>query len=448
MVAQKLINNPDDLIAQLVEGMVSAHPRHLTVRGQTGRAIVALHGPRAGKVGIVVGGGSGHEPAFAGYVGKGLADAAALGNVFASPSPAQIIDAGFAADGGVGVLFLYGNYTGDVMNFTMAAEQMAQHGIVARSFVTTDDIASAALDRMHERRGIAGNFFVFKIAGAAADLGGTLEQVEAAARAANAAVRTMGVALSACSMPQTGRANFNIPEGEMEIGMGIHGEPGIARVAAESADAVVDRLLLPILDELAVQRGDRVAVLVNGLGATTLMELYLLHRRVAQILDARGVQIHQSWVGEYCTALEMAGASVTILRLDGELTGWLDHPCDTPALRVAAAGPAPALPPAVAPRSVQPAQVQPALVQSDLIGTGSITPAVFRAMMAAAAARIDAQRDALCALDGALGDGDHGAYGANQPAQRARRGGGLATGGPTRRTRTGRRCRAVAGADP
>ena len=171
---KKLINDPDDLIAELIEGIISAHPNHLTVQGKTSRAIVAINGPRDGKVGIVVGGGSGHEPAFAGYVGKGLADAAPLGNIFASPSPTQIMDAGFAADGGAGVLFLYGNYTGDVMNFVMAEESMAKQGVVARSFVTTDDVASAPADKSNERRGIAGNFFVFKVAEAAADLNLTL----------------------------------------------------------------------------------------------------------------------------------------------------------------------------------------------------------------------------------------------------------------------------------
>lgn len=404
---QKLINDPDDLIAQLIEGMVSAHPNQLRVEGETGRAIVALNGPRDGKVGIVVGGGSGHEPAFAGYVGKGLADAAPLGNIFASPSPAQIMDAGFAADGGSGVLFLYGNYTGDVMNFGMAEDGMAKHGVTARSFVTTDDIASAPADKSEERRGIAGNFFVFKVAGAAADLGGSLEEVVAAAKRANDATRTMGVALSSCSMPQTGKANFDIPEGEMEIGMGIHGEPGIARIPAETADAVADRLLSPILEELEVAEGDDVAVLINGLGSTTLLELYLLHRRVAEVLRRRRVNIHQSWVGEYCTSLEMGGASVTVIKLDDDLTRWLDHPCDTPALAVGAPVAADQnhdRPKALRQRSV----TSDTPIRGDLIATGPVTSAIFRQMMAASAAAIYAQRDFLCELDGAVGDGDHG----------------------------------------
>ncbi|MDF1775489.1 MAG: dihydroxyacetone kinase subunit DhaL [Rhizobiaceae bacterium] len=407
-MSKKLINDPDDLIAELIEGMVSAHPDHLTVEGETGRAIVARNGPRDGKVGIVVGGGSGHEPAFAGYVGKGLADAAPLGNIFASPSPAQIMDAGFAADGGAGVLFLYGNYTGDVMNFGMAEEAMAKQGVVARSFVTTDDVASAPRDKIDERRGIAGNFFVFKVAGAAADMGASLEAVEAAAKRANDATRTMGVALSACSMPQTGKANFEIPDGEMEIGMGIHGEPGIARVPAEAADAVTDRLLHPILGELALNPGDRVAVLVNGLGSTTLLELYLLHRRVAEVLKARQIDIHHSWVGEYCTSLEMGGASVSLMKLDDDLINWLEHPCDTPALRVGAEEAARGETTNRTQRTRKQVDRESKVSKHDLIATGTITPKVFRRMMAASAQAIFTQRDHLCELDGAVGDGDHG----------------------------------------
>ncbi|ETX30822.1 dihydroxyacetone kinase subunit DhaL [Roseivivax isoporae] len=404
---RKLINDPDTLIEDLIEGMVSAHPDLLHVEGGTGRAIVARNGPRDGKVGIVVGGGSGHEPAFAGYVGRGLADAAPLGNIFASPSPAQIADAGRAADGGAGVLFLFGNYTGDVMNFGMAAEDMAREGVPARCFVVTDDVASAPADRAGERRGIAGDFFVFKVAGAAADRGLDLDAVEAAAARANAATRTMGVALSACVLPQTGRPNFDLPVGQMEIGMGIHGEPGIERGPAEGADAVADRLLEPILEELRLGAGDRVAVLVNGLGSTSLLELYLLHRRVAAVLSARDVAIHRSWVGEYCTSLDMEGASVTLMRLDADLEAWLDHPCKTPALRVGEPGPqATARPRRAAARPA--ARTARAVDRAALKSGGDLGPAEFRAMMHAGAEAIFAERDHLCALDGAIGDGDHG----------------------------------------
>lgn len=404
---RKLINDPDRLIQDLIEGMVSAHPDLLCVEGDTGRAIVALNGPRDGKVGIVVGGGSGHEPAFAGYVGTGLADAAPLGNIFASPSPAQIMDAAFAADGGAGVLFLYGNYTGDVMNFGMAAEGLADHGISARSFVVTDDIASAPPERAEERRGIAGDFFVFKVAGAAADRGLALSQVEAAASRANAATRTMGVALSACVLPQTGRPNFDLPVGEMEIGMGIHGEPGIERGPAESADAVADRLLVPIVEELNLVAGDRVAVLVNGLGSTSLLELYILHRRVAAVLGQREIEIHESWVGEYCTSLDMEGASITLMRLDPELQDWLDHPCETAALRVGHAEASARVRPRRARLQSKAGKLE--VIDRDGLKTdGEIGPTEFRAMMQAGAGAIFAARDHLCALDGEIGDGDHG----------------------------------------
>ncbi len=404
---KKLINAPDDIIPEFIEGLVGAWPDLLTVEGPTGRAVVARHGPRDGKVGIVIGGGSGHEPAFAGYVGRGLADAAAVGNVFASPSPQQILDAGRAADGGAGVVFLYGNYTGDVLNFTMAAEELAGEGTPVRHVAVTDDIASAPFARREERRGVAGDFFVFKCAGAAADLGEPLEQVEALARLANEKCRSMGVALGACSLPQTGTPNFEIGPEDMEIGMGIHGEPGMRRVPLASADAVVDILMEPILAELELHNGDSVAVLVNGLGATTQLELFVLFRRVHNILQNKGIHIHARWVGEYATSLEMAGASVTILKLDDTLTRLLDHPCRTPALTVAME-PAPL---ASAKRSVRQVQVKKAAVRRDpvlLRTTGSVTPARFRVMMANVAATIREKRDWLSELDGIIGDGDHG----------------------------------------
>jgi len=406
-IHRKLINDPDRLIEDLIAGMVSAHPDLLYVEGNTGRAIVARNGPRDGKVGIVVGGGSGHEPAFAGYVGRGLADAAPLGNIFASPSPSQIMDAGFAAEGGAGVLFLYGNYTGDVMNFGMAEEGLAKHGITAGSFVVTDDIASAPKDRIEERRGIAGDFFVFKVAGAAADLGLSLDEVEAAASRANDATRTMGVALSACILPQTGRPNFEIPVGEMEIGMGIHGEPGIERGPAESADNIADKLLLPILEELDLRTGDKVGALVNGLGSTTLLELYLLHRRVAELLKQRGVAIHANWVGEYCTSLDMEGASITLMKLDDDLQRWLDHPCETPALRVGAAPTAEAVTPrrkAIRTTSRDRQKID----RNNLKTDGDITPETFKGLMKAGADAIFNESGRLSALDGVIGDGDHG----------------------------------------
>lgn len=406
---KKLINDPENIIAEMIEGMIGAHPDMLRVEGETGRAVVAVEGPRDGKVGIVIGGGSGHEPAFAGYVGRGLADAAAVGNVFASPSPAHIAEAARAADGGVGVLMLYGNYTGDVLNFTMAAEDLAQDGMAVRHVAVADDVASAPLERRFERRGIAGDFFVFKAAGAAADLGEPLDRVEALARAANDATRSIGVALSPCSLPQTGKPNFTIGDEDMEIGMGLHGEPGIRRQKLAPADTVTDELMDALLRELDLAAGSRVAVLVNGLGATSQIELYLVFRRVKQRLDALGVTIHASWVGEYATSLEMAGASVTLMKLDDTLQALLDHPCRTPALVVGAfektdGGGARSRKTERVSDNRDTVQDKPRV----LVTEGDITPAVFKAMMDNVGEQIIAEKNWLSELDGVIGDGDHG----------------------------------------
>ena len=322
----KLLNDGAAAVDEMLEGVLAAHADKLTRPAP--RAIVARHGPRPGKVALVIGGGSGHEPTFLGFVGKGLADAAAIGNVFASPPPQPAVDAALAAQGGAGVLFMYGNYAGDVMNFDMASELLELEGVEARTVLTTDDIASAPRDQRDKRRGVAGNVFIFKCAGAAADLMASLDEVERVARHANARTYTMGVALSACSLPETRRPNFDLPAGEMEIGMGVHGEPGVRRGPLRPADAVADEIMDAILAEMAAPPGARVAVLVNSLGATPLMELYILHRRVAQRLAAAGLKQHVALVGPYCTSMEMAGASITLMHLDDELARLLDHPCD------------------------------------------------------------------------------------------------------------------------
>lgn len=409
---KKLINDPDAVIDELIAGMVLAHPDMLCVQGDTGRAVVAVDGPREGKVGIVIGGGSGHEPAFALYVGRGLADAAAVGNVFASPSPEQIRDAALAADGGAGILFTYGNYTGDVMNFTMAAESLQAVGIDVRQVQVTDDVASAPKQRTDERRGIAGDFFVFKIAGAAADRGESLDRVVQLTQKANAHTRSMGVALEPCSLPQTRQVNFEIPDDMMEIGMGLHGEAGIEQAPLATADSVTDTLMTPMIDELGLTRGDRVAVLVNGLGATSLLELYILNRRVAALLADLAVDIHHTWVGEYATSLEMAGASITLFKLDAELQALLDHACQTPALSVGNTGPS-ASATATATQSRRGVDTTPApgrqpVDRDTLTAGGAVSPRVFRQMLQRIAAEIDENCQWLCALDRAIGDGDHG----------------------------------------
>ncbi|MGO7394684.1 dihydroxyacetone kinase subunit DhaK [Rhizobium ruizarguesonis] len=328
MKTKKLINSGADAVDEMLQGVLAAHPRHLYAVENMPRAIIARNGARKGKVGLVIGGGSGHEPTFLGFVGKGLADAAAIGNVFASPPPDPIIACAMAVDGGAGVLFMYGNYAGDVMNFDMAAEMLALDEIEVRTVLTTDDVASAPADQRDKRRGVAGNVFIFKAAGAACDLLYSLDDVERVARHANARTYTMGVALSPCSLPQTLRPNFLIGEGEMEIGMGIHGEPGVAREPLRPADAVTDELMDSILREMKADRGDRVAVLVNSLGSTPMMELYIMMRRVKSRLDDAGLILHTSLVGKYCTSLEMAGASITLMHLDDELQQLIDYPCD------------------------------------------------------------------------------------------------------------------------
>jgi dihydroxyacetone kinase-like protein len=333
MRTKKIINDGDRAVDEMLDGVLLAHAD--TLHRPSPRAIVARHGPRPGKVGLVIGGGSGHEPTFLGFVGRGLADAAAIGNVFASPPPDPILECARAANGGAGILFMYGNYAGDVMNFDMAAEMAAMEDIEVRTVLTTDDIASAPPERRGTRRGVAGNFFIFKAAGAAADRMLPLDAVERLARRANDRTFTMGVALAPCSLPQTRRPNFEIGEGEMEMGMGIHGEPGIARTELGPADAIVDAMMEPILAEMGAARGNRVAVLVNSLGATPLMELYIMNRRVRHWLDGAGLAVHATWVGPWCTSLEMAGASVTVMHLDDELAALLDHPCDCAMFRVA-----------------------------------------------------------------------------------------------------------------
>ena len=328
MTTKKIINDGANAVDEMLAGTLAAHPGHVRAIEGSPRSLVSIHGPRPGKVGLVVGGGSGHEPTFLGYVGKGLADAAAVGNVFASPPPDPIIECAKAVDGGAGVLFLYGNYAGDVMNFDMAAEMLAMDDVEVRTVLTTDDVASAPRDQREKRRGVAGNVFVFKAAGAASDRMMSLDECVRVARHANDRTFTMGVALSACSLPQTRKPNFEIGDDEMEIGMGIHGEPGVERGPLRSADAITDHLMDRILEEMAAKPGDRVAVLVNGMGSTPLMELYIMMARVKARLDEAGLVIHTSLVGNYCTSLEMAGASVTLMHLDEELQSLIDHPCD------------------------------------------------------------------------------------------------------------------------
>ena len=331
---KKILNDPEAYVDEMLEGLVAAHPDAYRLVGDDRRAVArATPGPE-GKVGIVSGGGSGHLPVFTGYVGPGLLDACAIGDVFASPTAEQMADAIRAADRGAGVLRCYGNYGGDVMNFDMAGDLVEMGGLETTTVVLADDVASAPPEEADKRRGVAGMVYAFKIAGAAAEAGLDLAGVTRAAQAAADACRSIGAALSPCTVPQAGRPTFEIGADEMEMGMGIHGEPGVWRDGLRPADAIAGEMMDRLLADMPLAPGDRVSVLVNSLGATPHEELYILYRVVKARLEQVGATIVMPLVGRYATSMEMAGASVTLCRLDADLERWLLAPCDCPFWRV------------------------------------------------------------------------------------------------------------------
>ncbi len=327
---KKILNQPGNFVDEMVEGILLAHPDQLKTPGDDRRIMVRADAPVAGKVGIVTGGGSGHLPLFKGYVGKGLCDGVAIGNVFSSPSSQQCFEATKAVSGGAGVLYLYGNYGGDVFNFDLAADLADLEDIPTRTVLGRDDVASQPKERKTDRRGVAGIVFAYKAAGAAAERGDSLDEVAAVAEDVVEHTATMGIGLSPTILPTTGSASFDLPDGEMEIGIGIHGEPGIHRGALETADAITDRIVDALVADLELKAGDRVACLVNGLGATPLEELYILYRRVHQVLSGLGVEIAKTYVGEYATSLEMAGASISLLALNEDRLALLKAPASSP----------------------------------------------------------------------------------------------------------------------
>ena len=327
---RKLMNAPSRFVDDMLEGIYASYPDRLTYVAGDLRCLVSTR-RKKGKVALATGGGSGHLPLFLGYVGDGMLDGCAVGGVFQSPSAEQILNVTRTIHGGEGVLYVYGNYSGDIMSFDMAAELAAMEGIRVETVIGNDDVASAPKGREDKRRGVAGIFYIYKIAGAAAELGASLDEVKRLALKARGNVRTMGVALSPCVIPEVGRPTFELNEGEMEIGMGIHGEPGVkGKAPLKPADEVVDEIMKPILEDLPFRRGDEVSVLVNGLGATPKEELYILYRRVSQILNAEGIKVYHTYVGEFATSMEMAGASISLLRLDDELKQYLSMPANTP----------------------------------------------------------------------------------------------------------------------
>jgi phosphoenolpyruvate---glycerone phosphotransferase subunit DhaK len=324
---KKVVNDVNQMVDEMIDGITSAHPYFLKRLPNT-NVITRNDVPVQGKVGLVSGGGSGHEPAHAGYVGKGMLDAAVVGEVFTSPTPDQILEAIKAVNSGAGVLLIIKNYTGDVMNFEMAKELAEMEGINVDQVIVNDDVAVEDSTFTTGRRGIAGTVFVHKTAGAMAETGATLTEVKEVAEKAIANVRSMGVALSSCTVPAAGKPSFILDPDEMEIGIGIHGEPGIERVPLQDADHISITLLDSILADIDFNNSN-VAVMINGLGATPEMELYLVSRKVSQLLNEKKIRVYRTWVGEYMTSLEMAGFSITLLKLDDQLQELLDKECNT-----------------------------------------------------------------------------------------------------------------------
>lgn len=326
---KKLINEVDKIVDEMLDGMVDAYPQY--VKRLKGFEVLVRAGGPTPKVALVSGGGSGHEPAHGGYVGKGMLDGAVAGAVFTSPTPDQVYEAIKAVSGGKGVLLVIKNYTGDVMNFEMAADMAADDGIKVEKVVVADDVAVENSTWTTGRRGIAGTVFVHKIAGAAAEAGLDLADVKRVAEKVIANVRSMGMALAACTVPAVGKVSFELKDDEVEIGIGIHGEPGVNREPISPVNNISDKLLDKILAEGIYHSGDEVAVMVNGMGGTPLMELFVANKHIKAVLDGKGIKVAKTLVGNYMTSLDMEGFSITLLKLDAELKKFLDAPADTPA---------------------------------------------------------------------------------------------------------------------
>lgn len=325
---KKIINNPDQVVEEMLQGIVAAHPSIKRLPGYN----VLVRAAASPKVGLVSGGGSGHEPAHGGFVGRGMLDGAVAGAVFTSPTPDQVYEAIKAVDQQKGVLLIIKNYTGDVLNFEMAGEIAEAEDIQVEKVIVNDDVAVEDSTWTTGRRGIAGTIFVHKIAGAKAETGADLSDVKRIAEKVISNVRSMGMALDSCTVPSVGKQSFSLDENQVEIGIGIHGEPGTHREELKTADEIVSHLMDKILGDLNPVKGDEVAVLINGLGATPSMELYIINRKVSEILASKEIQIVKTYVNNYMTSLDMAGFSISILKLDDELKGLLLAPADTPAL--------------------------------------------------------------------------------------------------------------------
>lgn len=320
---KKFINSYDNMIEEMLAGFVAAHGDVVELRAN--RVVARKAAPIGGKVGIVTGGGSGHKPALIGYIGKGMIDSVAVGNIFAAPGAQICYDAIKAADSGRGVLLCIGNYSGDLMNFGSAVDMLTEEGVAVETVVVNDDVASAPVDRMDNRRGVAGEIILWKVVGALADSGADLQTLKEVGDRVVFNTRSLGVAHTPCIMPSSGKPSFEIGDDEMEIGVGHHGEPGIERVKMMPADEITDIIMEKILKDLPFKSGDDVSVIINGLGSTSLLEMYIIERRVDEILRKNGINAYKTWVGEYFTSMEMGGFSITLTRLDEEMKRGVDY---------------------------------------------------------------------------------------------------------------------------
>ncbi|MCU1597689.1 MAG: homodimeric dihydroxyacetone kinase [Glaciihabitans sp.] len=394
----RIFDDPADFATDVLDGLIAAHPDYVA---RVDGGVVRSTTVPAGQVAVVIGGGSGHYPSFAGLVGPGIATGSACGNLFASPSVGQIHRVSKAAHHGGGVLLSYGNYAGDVLNFDAAERRLRAEGIDARTVRVTDDIASAPLEEIEKRRGIAGDFVVFKIAGAAAEAGFDLDEVERLARRANARTRSLGVAFAGCTLPGATEPLFTVPEGMMSVGLGIHGEPGIFDIPMPTATELAELLVSRLLVERPEGAGERVAVILNGLGTVKYEELYILYRRILPLLEREGLRVVEPEVGEIVTSLDMSGLSLTLSWLDDELETLWSAAADTPAYRKGVAGA----------RVRADAQVIAASVErahEDASSAARRAGGVAAALLEAVAQTIDSNADELGRIDAIAGDGDHG----------------------------------------
>lgn len=410
---RKIINSPDNVVSEMMEGYISAYGRyyekHPNVNG------VILKQRRKDKVALVIGGGSGHEPMFSGFVGKGLADAAACGNIFASPDPNTVYETAKAVDQGKGVIFVYGCYAGDNLNFDMGEEFLNDDGIPTAHVRVWDDVASAPKERIEDRRGIAGDVFVVKIAGAACDAGLSLEEVTRVTEKARDNTKTIGVATAPAQLPGIEKPIFELPEGEIEYGMGLHGERGVLRTTWQDADVLVEKMYAQIMEDAELSAGDEVCVLVNGLGSTTITELAIAYRKVKKLLDRDGIKVHDTDLNSYCTSQEMGGFSITLFKLDDELKGYYDMPCYCPFY---AKGELTGAGIEEQEESASSIAEEPEFDENDIEAAeivrsreGILTElnaADARNMLIYIADKIIAKKPYLTEIDSAIGDGDHG----------------------------------------